>query len=139
MEKQSLKIAFATDNSEIISQHFGSALFYQVVTVENGKITNSERREKFSPHAPGMKHEHHQHNEGNSGHGQGNHSEDKHAKMLSNIKDCDIMIARGMGHGIYNHLERQGIKPILTEIRYIEDAVNAVIIGNIIDHKDKLH
>ena len=61
-----MKIAAITDDGNTISQHFGRAAYYLVVTVENGQIIDREFREKLGhahfvnqPHpeeAPGQPH-----------------------------------------------------------------------------------
>jgi predicted DNA-binding protein (UPF0251 family) len=47
MEEKQMKIAVVTENEVTISQHFGRAPFYEVFTVENGKITGKEKRAKM--------------------------------------------------------------------------------------------
>ena len=42
-----MKIAAITDDGKTISQHFGRAPYYVVVTVEEGKIANFELRDKL--------------------------------------------------------------------------------------------
>ncbi len=42
-----MKIAVITENGKTISQHFGRAPYYLVFTIEDGKITNREMREKM--------------------------------------------------------------------------------------------
>ena len=59
--------------------------------------------------------------------------------MFENIKDCDILVARGMGRGAYNGLQQLGIKPIVTDIADIETAVQAILDDTIINHTEKLH
>jgi len=41
-----MKIACITDDGQTISQHFGRASHYMVVTVEQGQIVDHEMREK---------------------------------------------------------------------------------------------
>jgi predicted Fe-Mo cluster-binding NifX family protein len=133
MTNNNYKVALVTEDGNTISRHFGSAPLYEVFTIESGKIVSRERKEKFNPHAPGMQHEHHNHGE------MGHHSDEKHNSMLQNISDCQFLISRGMGYGIYQHLENAKIKPIITDIALIEEAVKAVIDETIINHSEKLH
>jgi predicted Fe-Mo cluster-binding NifX family protein len=55
-----MKIAVVTDDGKMISQHFGRAVHYLVLTVEDGKITRRELRDKPGHHqfAAGAAHEH---------------------------------------------------------------------------------
>ena len=147
-----MKIAAVTDDGKIISAHFGRATHYAVLTVEEGQIIANELREKAGHrdfHSSG-------HNHGNGsydqeipiqpsgekqapGHGYGRHSEEKHRRMFETIPDCQIVLARGMGQGAYRGLEQVGLRPILTDIKEIADAVQAVIDGTIEDHPERLH
>ena len=42
-----IKIAAITDDGQTISQHFGRAAYYAVLTIEDGKIIAREQREKM--------------------------------------------------------------------------------------------
>ena len=42
-----MKIAVITDDGKTISQHFGRALHYQVLTIEEGKVVDREMRDKL--------------------------------------------------------------------------------------------
>lgn len=138
MENNSFKIALISDNGKTIGNHFGPAKNYLVITIEDGKETGRENREKYSPHAAGQGHHHEHNHENGHSHGSGGHGE-KHSRMLENITDCKYLLARGMGRGIFGHLESAGITPILTTIRDIDEAVQAVIDGTIENHTEKLH
>ena len=46
-EEAAMRIAAVTEDGITISQHFGRAPYYLVVTVENGKIVGRERRDKM--------------------------------------------------------------------------------------------
>lgn len=136
MENKNINIAAVTDDETTISQHFGRARFYEVVSIENGKVVKRERREKLGhqnfakeehPHQPGEQH------------GLGEHSHNKHVSMAEAIKDCQILLARGMGNGAYQSMLQLNIKPVVTDIKNIDEAVQAVINNSIIDHTEKLH
>ena len=45
-----MKIAVATDDGTTVSQHFGRALSYTVITVKDGQIANKETRDKTGHH-----------------------------------------------------------------------------------------
>ena len=135
-----MKIAAVTDDGITISQHFGRASKYAVITVEEGIIVNRELREKVG-HQQFSKEEnrgHEQHSDPR-GHGFGKHSAEKHKRMFANILDCEVVLVRGMGRGAYQGLMQSNLKPILTDIADIEGAVEAVIDGRIIDHVESLH
>ncbi len=136
MESTTINIAVVTDDGTTISQHFGRAKFYEVLFVENGKVVKRERREKLG-HNNFAQEEHHHHS--GEQHGQDQHSHNKHVSMAEAIKDCQILLARGMGNGAYQSLLQLNIKPVVTDIKNIDDAVQSVINGSIIDHTEKLH
>jgi len=135
-----MKIAVVTDDGKTISAHFGRANYYQVVTVEDGDIKDTEMREK-SGHFK-FQHQHHDEHSpsvSSRGHGFGETSERKHALMAEAISDCEAILTRGMGRGAYINLEEAGIKPVVTDIESIEEAVKAYIDGNIVDRVERLH
>jgi predicted Fe-Mo cluster-binding NifX family protein len=132
-----MKIAAITDEGKTISQHFGRAQYYLVATVENGKIVSREMRSKMGhnqfvnqPHAeekPGQPH------------GVDPASHDKHMQMADAITDCEALLCRGMGRGAYESMKVRGIRPIVTDIADIDEAVMAYVEGKITDLVDLLH
>jgi predicted Fe-Mo cluster-binding NifX family protein len=132
-----LKIAAVSEDGITISQHFGRAPYYVVVTLNDGKIVSHEKREK-------MGHTHFAnelHAEGDDprGHGYDAASQSRHARMASAIADCQVLLARGMGSGAYDSMRAAGIRPIVTDVANIDDAVNAYLAGTLVDHVERLH
>ena len=132
-----MKIAAITDDGNTISQHFGRAQYYLVATIENGEIIDRELREKLGhsqfanePHAadtPGQPH------------GMDPASHNRHIQMSEAIADCEALLCRGMGMGAYESMKTRGIKPIVTDIASIDEAVMAYVKGNIVDQVERLH
>jgi predicted Fe-Mo cluster-binding NifX family protein len=132
-----MKIAAITEDGKIISQHFGRAAYYLVATVENGQIVSRELRNKLGhthfvdqPHAeeqPGQPH------------GMDAASHNKHLQMAESIADCEALLCRGMGMGAYESMKAIGIRPVVTDIAAIDEAVMAYIGGNIVDQVERLH
>jgi predicted Fe-Mo cluster-binding NifX family protein len=131
-----MKIAVITDDERTISQHFGRAPYYVVVTVEDGKIVNRERRDKLGhahlanePHAeePGQPH------------GFGPQAHNRHLQMAEAIADCEALLCGGMGRGAYESMKARNIKPVVTDIRLIDEAALAYAQGQIVDQVEKLH
>lgn len=132
-----MKIAVITDDGNTISQHFGRAPYYLVLTVEDGKIVGRELREKLGhnhfanqPHEvelPGQPH------------GMSAASHDKHQRMAHTIADCEALLCRGMGMGAYESMRQIGIRPVVTDIEEIDQAVMAYVEGSITDRVDRLH
>jgi predicted Fe-Mo cluster-binding NifX family protein len=124
-----MKIAVVSEDEVNISQHFGRAPYYVVLTVEGDRIVDSETRPKGGHHtfaaqghprlAPGERH----------GYDAG--SQAKHRNMAEIIADCDVLIAGGMGQGAYESFEGYGIRPIITDVGDIREAVLRYTKGNL--------
>jgi predicted Fe-Mo cluster-binding NifX family protein len=132
-----MKIAVITDDFKTISAHFGRAEYYQVFTVEDGKIIGKEPRPK-AYHGQFGEHEGSMHQAG-EGHGSSPAAENRHASMMDPIRDCEVLLAGGMGTGAHNSLTARNIHPILTDIQDIQQAVEAYLAGKIVDHMEWLH
>jgi predicted Fe-Mo cluster-binding NifX family protein len=135
-----MKIAVITDDEQSISQHFGRAPYYLVVTIEDGKVVQRERRDKLGhahfanePHAPEA------HEADPRGHGFDPAAQDRHVRMAAAIADCEVLLCRGMGAGAYESMKQAGIRPIVTDIPGIDEAVQAYMEGKIVDRTDRLH
>lgn len=137
MSKQTIKIASVTDDGITISQHFGRARYYEVITIENGIVISSERRSKTGHHTFAGNESQHNH-EQNERHGYDSNAQNKHKSMAESIKDCQVLLARGMGEGAYMNMIEYGIKPIITDIENIDNAVKALIDNTIINHIENL-
>lgn len=134
-----MKIAAVTEDGVTISQHFGRAPYYLVITVEDGRIVSREQREKIA-HGQGHSHGHsHEVQLADQPHGFDPASQDTHSRMAAPISDCQVLLARGMGAGAYASLEQAGIRPILTTIVNIEEAALQAADGTIVDHRERLH
>jgi len=132
-----MKIAVITDDGATISQHFGRASHYLVATVEDGQIVDRELREKLS-HAH-FANQNHPAQQPGQPHGLDPASHDKHLRMAETISDCEALLCRGMGRGAYDSMKVRGIRPIVTDIASVDDAVMAYIEGRIVDLVDRLH
>jgi predicted Fe-Mo cluster-binding NifX family protein len=130
-----MKIAVVTDDHQTISAHFGRAIFYEVFTIADGKVTHQETRPKPAHNQFANE----PHDEPGYAHGQGPAAEGRHTRMLETIRDCQVLLARGMGQGAHDNLTRSGIQPILTDIHEIEQAIKAYIDGQLADHPERLH
>lgn len=136
-----MRIAAITEDGQTISQHFGRAPYYLVVTIVDQKIVQREIRSKLGhAHFSGEMHDHPDHAGGHAeGHGLGPQAQDRHNRMAEAITDCEVLLCRGMGRGAYESMKSRGIRPIVTDIETIDDAVQAVVQGAIVDLVDRLH
>ena len=129
METTNSTIAFVTDDGATISSHFGRALYYEMITLQNGKIVDRKRVSKaghqtFGPEAQGE---------------QGHHDDHKHAAMTAPLAGVAVLVARGMGLGAQQHLLASGIQPILTDLQAIDEAVEHYVAGTLVDNPRRLH
>lgn len=132
-----MKIAAITDDGKTISQHFGRAQYYLVATVENGRISSRELREKLG-HTQFADQPHPEEIPGQP-HGMDAASHNKHLQMAEAIADCEALLCRGMGMGAYESMKTRGIRPVVTDIASIDEAVMAYVEGKIVDQVDRLH
>jgi len=132
-----MKIAAITEDGKPISQHFGRAPHYLVLTVEEGRIVNRDLREKLGhvhfanePHEPGPP---------GQPHGTDPAAQSRHVRMAESIADCEALLCGGMGMGAYQSMQERGIRPVVTDIESIDEAAMAYIEGRIVDQVDRLH
>jgi predicted Fe-Mo cluster-binding NifX family protein len=131
------KVAAITDDGTTISQHFGRAQYYLVATVENGQIVKRELRNKLG-HAHFANLPHPEEQPGQP-HGMDAASHNKHLQMAEAIADCEALLCCGMGMGAYESMKARGIRPVVTDIAVIDEAVMAYIEGSIVDQIERLH
>jgi len=132
-----LKFDAIPGDGETISQHFGRAPHYLVLTVEEGRIVGRDLRDKLGhahfvgePHEPGSP---------GQPHGTDPAAQSRHVRMAESIADCEALLCGGMGMGAYQSMKERGIRPIVTDIESIEEAAMAYIEGRIVDQVDRLH
>ena len=132
-----MKIALISEGDTTISQHFGRAPYYIVVTVEDGKVVKKEKRDKAGHNTfatgqhPGI-------GQGER-HGFGIGAQSRHARMAENIADCQAVIAGGMGWGAQHSLKSRGIEAVLTDVEDIDKAVELYIKGELPNLTERLH
>lgn len=129
METPNSTIAFVTDDGSTISSHFGRALYYEVITLQNGKVADRKRVSKAGHHTFGP--------EAHGDHG--HHDDHKHAAMTAPLAGVAVLVARGMGMGAQQHLVASGIQPILTDLHTIDEAVEHYVAGTLVDNPHRLH
>ncbi|MEW6142116.1 MAG: NifB/NifX family molybdenum-iron cluster-binding protein [Chloroflexota bacterium] len=132
-----MKIAAISDDGVTISQHFGRAPLYVVLTVDNGKVLGKETRPKaghqtFAVHGP-------EHQDASGRHGYDAGSQAKHATMAGTITDCQVLLAGGMGWGAYESLKGYGISPVVTDVENIDEAVKRYLEGKLPNLMERLH
>jgi predicted Fe-Mo cluster-binding NifX family protein len=132
-----MKIATISEDGTTISQHFGRAPLYVVVTVENGKIVSKESRDKAGHHT--FSANQHPETAPEERHGYDAGAQSRHATMAQSIDDCKVLIAGGMGWGAYDSLKSRGIETVVTDVDDIEKAVNLYLQGKLPNLMERLH
>ncbi len=122
-----MKLAFPTQDGETIYPHFGQARFFKVLEVKDGIVVSGELREKEV-------HQHHESEHHPHEHG-GHHA---HA-MFDLLKDCQVLIAGGMGTPAFSRAQEQGLEVILTGERSIEKALQAYLQGALHSDLRRVH
>jgi predicted Fe-Mo cluster-binding NifX family protein len=131
-----MKIAVISEDGSTISQHFGRAPLYVVVTVENGQIVAKETREKAGHHTFAGQH---QDTAPGERHGYGAGAQARHASMMESIADCQVLIAGGMGWGAYENIKSLNIEGVVTDITDIDEAVTLCLAGQLPNLMERLH
>ena len=131
-----MKIAAVSDDGVTISQHFGRAPLYVVITVEENKVTGKETRDKSGHHTFAA---HHPDLTPGEPHGYDAGAQVRHTNMAETIADCQLLLAGGMGWGAYESLKSYKIEPIATDIENIDEAIQLYLDGKLINQMERLH
>ncbi len=118
-----IRIAAVTEDGERLSAHFGMAPLYRVFTIQDNTIVAEETRSKPS-------HTHHAHDHTSPQH--------KHADMLAPIRDCQVLLAGGMGEPAYQKALAAGLQVILTG-GTIQKALQAWLKGELQTDLRRIH
>lgn len=132
-----MKIAAITEDGIAISQHFGRAPLYVVITVEEGRVVNKETRDKTGHHTFAAD----QHPETAPGerHGYDAGAQTRHASMAETISDCQVLLAGGMGWGAYESMRSYNIEPVVTDVENIDEAIELYSTGKLENLMERLH
>jgi len=131
-----MKIAAVSDDGVTISQHFGRAPLYVVITVEEDKLASKEMRDKSGHHTFAA---HHPDISPGERHGYDAGSQVRHANMAETISDCQVLLVGGMGWGAYESLKRYNIEPVVTDVKNIDEAVQQYLDGKLKNLMERLH
>ncbi len=121
-----MKVAIPTMDEHSLSAHFGRSKAFLVFDVEGGQIRSREVRpnvhghQAHSPHEPGH---------GDQGQGHGHHD---HGGFISLLRDCSVVLSRGMGLGAWRALRDAGMKVYLVQQAVsAEEAVSLFLAGSL--------
>ena len=109
-----MRIAVASDDRIAIAGHFGRCAGFLIFEAENDQVKELEfRANHFGHHQHGQ--HGHGHGEGPHQHGQYDHGEGHHSHegFIGALKDCEVVICRGMGQRAVADLAANGIRPAI--------------------------
>jgi len=124
-----MKIAFVADDAQTISSHFGRAPQVVVITVEGGKEVAREVRSK---EAHGQEHDH------DHSHDHGHHQRD-HGSKFEPMRDCNVLVVRGMGAPAFDHARSMGLEVFMTAEKNIDAALAAYLAGKLDNDDRRIH
>ncbi|MFW6231080.1 MAG: NifB/NifX family molybdenum-iron cluster-binding protein [Nanoarchaeota archaeon] len=120
-EENTMKIAVASDDSKNISDHFGRARGFVIFSIDDDKkIITQEYKKNIGRHQDAC--------------GTCNHE-----KMIDNLSGCALVISHGMGRRIFDDLMKHGIKPVVTNEKAVDKALEGFLRGDLSNHTEKLH
>jgi predicted Fe-Mo cluster-binding NifX family protein len=132
-----VKIAVISDDGVTISQHFGRAEMYVVLTIEDGQIVAEESRPKVG-HSAFMT-QPHADLDAQGRHGFGAGAQSRHQQMAEAIGDCQALIAGGMGWGAQESLQQLSIEVVITDVEDARDAALRHAGGELPNLVERLH
>ncbi len=108
-----MKIAVVTDDGATVSQHFGRARYYAVLSVEGERVASREMLDRGDTLLPAD--EGHEARQGLAEdldcHGTGTAAAAFHLRMVQPIADCQVLLSRGMSWSARECLTSAGIRP----------------------------
>lgn len=135
-----MKLAVVTDDGTTVSRHFGRARYYAVFAVKDGAVAGRELLDRSETLMPVGEHEAREGlAEGIDCHGTGTAAAAAHLRMVQPIEDCEALLTRGMSWSARECLLSSHVRPILTDIEGLDDAVKAYLDGTIVDHTELVH
>jgi len=118
-----MNIAIASNDGITIASHFGKTRGFVIFDVQDEKIIKQLYRENtFTGHARGLS-------------GQG-HEVDRHGPILEALKDCNVVISKGMGRRIYDDMRQAGIEVFITDEINVKNAFGRYIKNELVDRPE---
>ena len=119
-----MKIAVASNNEKNIAGHVGQCKAFLVYHVNEDKIEKVELRKNTFTNQEQHNHEYqHQRGQGRGGFG--------HGRIAEGLKDCDVLMFKSGGWRMIENLQESNIKPIISDEKFADDAVNKYLKGEL--------
>lgn len=120
-----MRVAIPSDDQRLVSGHVGRCAGFIVAEVVDGaEVGRNWRRNTFTGHARGETH--------GPRDGTG-----RHAGVLAALADCGSVVSRGMGRALHEELVAAGIEAVTTDLVTVDDVIQAVARGELVDHPDR--
>jgi predicted Fe-Mo cluster-binding NifX family protein len=132
-----VKIAVVSEDGLTISQHFGRAEMYIVLTIEDGQIVAEETRPKLGHGAFVSQPRADLDAQGRHGFGAG--AQSRHQQMAEAIGDCQALVSGGMGWGAQESLQQLGIEVVITDVEDAREAALRHARGDLPNLVERLH
>ena len=116
-----MKIAFPTRDNETITGHFGNMKTMLVVDVDGGVETGREHRDMSGMPAC---------------------DDAKHSRpdyVVGVVKDCDAVIANGIGAPLVHKMQHVGVDVVLTSNLSIDEALASYVAGTLDNEPELAH
>jgi len=116
-----MKIAFPTRDNETIVGHFGNMATLLVVEIDDGVERGREHRAMTGMPACG------------------DTENSRPGYVIGVLKDCDVLIANGIGTPLVHKANQAGVDVVLTSYRSIDEALTAFTSGSLSHEPELAH
>ena len=139
-----MKIAVPSNDNTTLSQHFGRIAGFIIFEISEGKIVSTKYRfNTFTHHVTGQQNQYGPF----PGHGHGHdhlqetchhehHGHHSHGRILDALRDCEVVIAGGMGYRLQEDLNQAGKKIYITRQADARQAVELFLKDELVSDKD---
>jgi predicted Fe-Mo cluster-binding NifX family protein len=126
-----MKIAIASMDGKTISSHFGKSPYFLIYEIAGNVIKGQSRIDNTFTH--------HFRKNKESGNAHSEHGHHDHSMLVEGLKDCQVVIAGGMGEGAYQDLTTHGFEVFIADEPDPSTAVNKYLSKELINHTERLH
>ncbi|GMQ92729.1 MAG: hypothetical protein BMS9Abin12_0206 [Acidimicrobiia bacterium] len=116
-----MKLAFPTRDDQTIVGHFGNMNALIVINIDDGTEIARERRDMSA--MPACDDGHH----------------DRPVFVVETIKDCDVLVAGGIGSPLVQKANAAGVEVVLTDVRSIAEACDMYVAGTLVHTPELAH
>lgn len=125
-----MRIAIAADDQKTVAAHFGRCRGFVIADVEPATQSIQKKmvlKNTFTNH---LRHQ--------SGIADSGPQKDPHAKIMQNLRGCQMVVSHGIGRKFCDDLQQANITPLITDLKSIDEVLIACTQGELLDHPDAL-